>query len=328
MCLPANNRQTDLKSRLQRVLGESGALGAAFRFGLRLPRQTGGLIARLPDLMLRRLPMSVFTRPGDRERLAGNAALADKHKGERCFVLATGPSLRDQDLTGLEQETVITVNQGFFFAEKQGIVPAYHCMVDDLFTEKRFDGLHRELCAFLKKSDAHLLTTLDLSEHWRKLGLDLETFPVRQILNSRPWDEARIPVSVDPTQAVPGFVSVVHAAVSWAIYMGFSEVYLLGCDMDYFISPQQAYKRCYDDERHLSNQEKTADLFGLDQIGLIEWILVEFRAFDNLGRTAGMLGTRIMNAGNGGALNVFPRVELATVLGTPKCTTTSRTKAG
>ncbi|WP_422371738.1 6-hydroxymethylpterin diphosphokinase MptE-like protein [Hoeflea sp.] len=272
--------------------------------------------------------MSVFTHPGDRQRLSGNAALAGKHKGERCFVLATGPSLRDQDLAGLEHETVMTVNQGFFFARTKGIAPAYHCMVDDIFLESRFDALHHELCDFLKVSDARLLTTLDLSEHYKKLGLELETFPVRQILNSRPWDEAGIPVSVDPTQAVPGFVSVVHAAVSWAIYMGFAEIYLLGCDMDYFISPHQAYKRCYDDERHLSNQEKTSDLFGLDQIGLIEWILVEFRAFDNLGRTARRHGARIMNAGEGGALNVYPRIELGTVLGTPKCTTTSRTEAG
>ncbi len=288
---------------------------------MRLPRQLGDRITALPDFVLRRLPMSVFTNARDSDRLSKNAELAGKHKSERCFILATGPSLREQDISGLEGETIITVNQGFYFARERGLSPTYHCLVDDLFLEPRFDGLHRELAQSLNEWDANLLTTIDLGDHWMDLGLESETFAVRQVLNSRPWDEADIPVSVDPTMAVPGFVSVVHAAISWAIYMGFKEIYLLGCDMDYFISPQQAYMRCYDDDRYLSNKEATADLFSRDQVGLIEWILVEFRAFANLGKTAQIHGSQIVNAGEGGALNVYPRSELRTVLGTPECLT-------
>lgn len=315
----------DMKRRIQRVLRESGALGAAVRLSARLPRQSGEWIAKLSDRLLKHIPMSVLTPGRERSRLALNVSLSGRHRGERCFIMATGPSLRDQDLSGLEREVVFSVNQGFYFARQRGIAPTYHCMVDSLFLESRFDGLHTELAAFLKEVSARLLTTIEIADHWHRLGIDAETFPVRQVLNSRPWDEADLEVSVDPTQAVPGFVSVVHAALSWAIYMGFAEIYLLGCDMDYFISPQQTYKRSYEDERYLSNREKTSDLFGLHQVGLIEWILVEFRAFANLKRVAESHGSRILNAGEGGALNVFPRVELSTVLGMSKCSTNFRT---
>ena len=37
--------------------------------------------------------------PDARSTLARNAELKGKHKGKRCFILATGPSIRNHDLS-------------------------------------------------------------------------------------------------------------------------------------------------------------------------------------------------------------------------------------
>lgn len=37
----------------------------------------------------------------------------NKHKGQRCFVVASGPSLRGMDLSWLKDEITIAVNQSY-----------------------------------------------------------------------------------------------------------------------------------------------------------------------------------------------------------------------
>ena len=34
--------------------------------------------------------------------LRRNREISNKHRGQRCFVIGTGPSIKEQDLTGLQ----------------------------------------------------------------------------------------------------------------------------------------------------------------------------------------------------------------------------------
>ena len=57
-----------------------------------------------------------------------NINLKDCHRGERCFILATGPSIQKQDLTLLKNEICISVSNFFVHPDYKKIKPLYHCI--------------------------------------------------------------------------------------------------------------------------------------------------------------------------------------------------------
>jgi len=78
---------------------------------------------------LRRLPElpSAYLHPWRRESMRKLAALKDSHKGERCFLIGNGPSLRQTDLTLLKNEFTFGFNRIFLAAEELNFTPS--CLV-------------------------------------------------------------------------------------------------------------------------------------------------------------------------------------------------------
>jgi hypothetical protein len=82
-----------------------------------------------------------------KELVAENSKFKNIHHGERCFILATGPSIKTQDLRYLQGELCIGVSQFFLHKDIKIISPKYHVLApshhpfnfDDL--NKIFDGL-------------------------------------------------------------------------------------------------------------------------------------------------------------------------------------------
>ena len=65
-----------------------------------------------------------------------NLKYKDLHKGERCFILATGPSLGDlknYQITALSKEVTFAVNSFYKVNSTQEIIPNYYVLMDDLY---------------------------------------------------------------------------------------------------------------------------------------------------------------------------------------------------
>ena len=60
--------------------------------------------------------------------LAENQKLYNRHQGERCFILATGPSINSQSLRDLAGQTCISVSNFFVHPDCSAIRPRYHCV--------------------------------------------------------------------------------------------------------------------------------------------------------------------------------------------------------
>ena len=58
--------------------------------------------------------------------------MKNKHKGERCFIVATGPSLAYNDLSFLKNEFVISVNLAPLTLNLLGIQPQIIVVADKL----------------------------------------------------------------------------------------------------------------------------------------------------------------------------------------------------
>src|SRR5699024_7865108 len=65
--------------------------------------------------------------PGNRARIE---ALRNCHKGERCFIIGNGPSLRAEDLDKLKNEITFACNRINLIFDQTDWRPTYYCITD------------------------------------------------------------------------------------------------------------------------------------------------------------------------------------------------------
>lgn len=162
-----------------------------------------------------------------------NKDLKNTHVGERCFILGNGPSLKKINLKSLADEFIFTCNYFNLVDDYQDAKTNFHLWMDlNLF------GMRPEV-----KSDPEMVKKCfsDISKEAPMCFIPAVAYPfvkkqeLDKLLNIR-YIYARRPIrntgiyNIDLTKSVYSCSTVVQYAVQIAIYMGFSEIYLLGCD--------------------------------------------------------------------------------------------------
>lgn len=156
------------------------------------------------------------------------------HSGCRCFILGNGPSLNNQDLSLLENEYVFTVNQIARHKDFEKIKTNYHFWADPVFfqvSENNKEDLellniHKSINTIDNKPECFFpLEAIDF----------IKNFKLDDIINVNIYKSGLIftdnfKKDIHYDNITPSFNTVVQWAITMAIYMGFSEIYLLGCD--------------------------------------------------------------------------------------------------
>ena len=241
-------------------------------------------------------------------RLARNFELSDRHSGQRGFVLATGPSIRQQDLSPLRGEICLAVSNFFVHPECERIAPRYWILAPyhPPITEEAYAIFLGELEAAIEGSTTMLLPLQD-RQRIRDLGL-FRSSPVHWVATGGDQDHISRH-GPDLCQPVLAFHSVTVMALQAALYMGLSEVILLGCDHDWLWH--------YGRSEHFYEADQSA----LQRDGYDEWFDPDIgRTFETHGRLWGQYRTlqsvararscRIVNATPKSKLDLFERVEL------------------
>ena len=70
----------------------------------------------------------------------GLQSLKDSRKGERCFIIGNGPSLRQTDLSRLKGEATFGMNRFYLAFPEIGFQTTYYLSVNDLVIEQCADG--------------------------------------------------------------------------------------------------------------------------------------------------------------------------------------------
>jgi hypothetical protein len=163
-----------------------------------------------------------------------NIKYKDCHKGERCFIIGNGPSLKEQDLSLLSGEYVLTCNQIMRNPVFPSLRTNYHFWADPTFFALSPD----------RPEDMELLEVmLSVNTEGNKPvnffaqeGFDFaKRFNLEEKLNIAFYAHRleltdKFNNGIHFEKFTPNLHTVVHYAVAMAIYMGFSEIYLLGCD--------------------------------------------------------------------------------------------------
>jgi len=214
--------------------------------------------------------------------------LKNIHKGERCFIIGTGPSIERTNLSLLKGEITFGVNLLYTSFPRFGINCTYYTVCDKRVWQDHF------------KDILGLDTTLFLSGYPGENYLsDSKTF--QKYEKYKPFVPAALGTiqdsnsfSKDSSEGLyHGGNVITDICLQVAYYMGFKEVYLLGCDHD-------------DSKMHFYETTKSPTAVG-DSWRIFGLYEICKKLYEEDGR-------EIINATVGGQLEVFRRINLEDIV--------------
>lgn len=224
--------------------------------------------------------------------------IKDVHDGERCFIVGTAPSLNKTNLSLLKDEYVFGVNTLYKAIDRIGKTPQYWGITDvDVFKQIGLQVLELNTILFLTgKAGMYYLDNKDEYRYCR------EPVVVKNLGRMNYWER----FGHDLKKGVYGGRTVViDSCIQTAFHLGFSEIYLLGCDCDY------SKGHHFDGKEHAHVKKKEGGKPMSEQIDR-ERVMDSYRVCK---RAIECRGKKIVNCTVGGRLEVFDRMKLEDVLG-------------
>lgn len=245
---------------------------------------------------LRRLPElpAAYLHPWRRESRRKLAALKDTHKGERCFVIGNGPSLKNTDLSKLSNDFTIGMNRIFLAADELGFSPDILVCVNDLVVEQSVEEFNNLKMPKFFSWRARKWLNMDSYTHFLYTTYTSPRFATN--VSGRIWEGA----------------TVTNVCLQLAYHLGFSEVILIGVDHSFATkgTPNTTIESQGDDPNHFS-----AAYFGKG----FRWQLPDLETSELAYRMARKAyeadGRRILDATIGGKLDIFEKVEYESLFG-------------
>lgn len=227
------------------------------------------------------------------------------HDGKRCFIVGNGPSLCASDLDKLKKEYTFASNRIYEIFDQTEWRPSFYLAVDPDFL----------------KENREKLNLIDLDHLFLAVGeKDLTGYPVNKvtriyfneimfkIIKPPIWNDLTSYISTDISNHFSNGYTVTFQAIQMAIYMGFSEIYLLGVDFN--------YSTTYDAEGKIHMDESVIDYFtGRTYPSSLQNYASNLQAYSVSREYCDNHNIKIMNATRGGKLEVFERTTLEEILG-------------
>lgn len=258
----------------QRILSLSNLLPPLFMDGLRAVRQGLKFL-------------------GKRAFLQKNLQWKNRFSGQRVYIIANGPSVASIDRSLLKGERVIVMNNFHKAAWKDEVRPVAHCV-----------GEPPESTAWADPSEA--MNAIDSESLWlniaarghvKELAPGKDVFYIMAGYEPRLWGRRKIRLE----GLALGFQTTAQLAMQVALYMGFTDIRLLGFDHDWLASPEFS-KHFYSDEPDEEDRLGTFSYYKLMEFSMRMW-----DGYYALAKAAEAHGATITNVTNHSFLDVFPR---------------------
>lgn len=223
--------------------------------------------------------------------LQRNSSLKDVHKAERCFILATGPSLNnisEDQSARLTHERTFAINSFFKSELANQISPDYYVLMDNHYWGA-LSGDFERIAQKFAPSPPTFITDLRARSF---VPSSTKSYFVHA--KNYPTDLMR----TDLTGNLSITMNVTGTAILSAIYMGFSKIYLMGLDHSLFANLKNNH--CYEDS--------------LDDVELPTYNLAFYLKYYHLttefhyriAKTARSMGIEICNLSEGSLLDAYP----------------------
>lgn len=224
------------------------------------------------------------------------------HKGQRCFIIATGPSLNDLDLSLLKGEITFGVN-GTYMLDNVDLT--YFAYVSNWWHKDHIEGIRNVRCKrrFLPSEYREELDSATPTSWYRR---------VMPIPESKHGPSLPVPLcfSRHPSNYIMAGGTVVFVCLQLAFHMGFDEVIIIGLDHSYTQSSgkelpkESSYLKVEgEDKSHFaSNYFKAGTRAHVNLQEMERGYELAEKAFRKEGR-------KIFNASAKTKLEIFPRIR-------------------
>ena len=240
---------------------------------------------------IRRLPQvpDAYLHPWRRKSRERMYEYYNIHKGERCFIIGNGPSLKNTDLSKLKNEFTFGMNRIYLLFPELGFHTTYFASINDLVIEQCADDIAAlPIPKFISWHSNH---------HFQR-------FPDDMVFLYTTYTGPGF--TYDVTRRVWEGATVTNIALQLAFYMGFERVILIGVDHN-FASRGEANKTVIstgDDPNHFDPR-----YFGKG----FRWQLPDLDtsefAYSMARRAYEKAGREVLDATVGGKLTIFPKVD-------------------
>jgi len=216
----------------------------------------------------------------------------DKHKGEDCFIIGNGPSLKHMDLSPLREHHSFGQNKIFLLFDKVDLNLSYLVSVNQLVIEQSAREFEAMKCPVFLSYTAAKGVVAEQPNIQRLHTLNLWSF----------YEDIAQPICEGNT--------VTFVSLQIAYYMGFKRVFLIGVDHSFKQSGKSHETQVYkgDDENHFhpdyfkGQQWQLADVYGSE----VSYHLANYFYQKD--------GREIFDATVGGKLEVFPKISFEDAL--------------
>ena len=226
--------------------------------------------------------------PWRQESIKKLRALKDSHKGERCFIIGNGPSLKNTNLKKLENEFTIGMNRFYMAFPELGFSTSCLLTVNDLVIEQCARDLRSLSIPTFVSWRGRKWVAPATNLHYLYTSYNLPRFSGNA--EGRLWEGA----------------TVTYVAMQLAYYLGFKQVILIGVDHNFATkgTPNTTVTSTGDDPNHFN-----PGYFGKG----FRWQLPDLDTSEigyTMAREAYQRdGREILDATVGGKLTIFPKVE-------------------
>ncbi len=216
------------------------------------------------------------------------------HKGERCIIIGNGPSLKIEDLNRVQESGICNfgMNLSFKVYDKVCWRPTYYTVAEYNIVKQYYDEIKE-----LNRENMFIKNFYDMEETPHLQGVNYYPgYPKRCYLERQKF-------SNDISEVVYSGYTVMFDTLQIATYMGFTKIYLIGADFSYSGDATKKGNHFYDD-----------DVEDKRIVAGITYINISLNALLIAKNYADAHGIQIYNATRGGKLEIFPRVDLDTLI--------------
>ncbi len=226
--------------------------------------------------------------PTYRNSVRKMAGLENRHRGQRCFLIGNGPSLRNTDLSLLRNEITFGMNRIYLAFDDMGFETTYYVAVNELVMEQ-----------FARDISALCIPKILYWPGRKWIPMDEHTMFVR-------FGAPQTLFEPDIRKRLGPGATVTYIAMQIAFFMGFSQVILIGVD--------HSFQTQGDPHKQVVSEGEDPNHFDPRYFGKgVKWQLPDLDTSEMAYRVARgrfeSAGREIVDATVGGKLDVFRKVE-------------------
>lgn len=235
-----------------------------------------------------------------------NRVLKNSFQNKKCYILGNAPSINNHDLKLLKNESTFVVNTFFAHKDFNEINPNFYVFADPDFWNFNDPELEAWWRQFFKKVlNLGIVFFLPLQLKNTYVAAELANEKVYFVDFSEHFSN-KSAKNFDISYSINGVQNVLILCIQIAIYMGFTEIYLLGADHDWLSNYGNEQRHFYTSD---DNEVKDCGAQGYPYNWWLNAVNTMFQQYKVINEIALNSNVKIYNASESGVLDIYPLVR-------------------